>query len=146
VRVTEVAWEQTRELRQQILGWTRDPVPGDEDGDTVHLAVLDARGAPLAIVSACPHPCPERPGHAATYLWAMAVADAYQRRGLGLRLVRELTRRSRAVDRTVLWADARDSAVGFYVACGATVVGDPYRDPITGLEDRRVVFDLHRRP
>ena len=60
--------------------------------------------------------------------------------------VSELTRRSLAAARTVLWADARDSAVGFYVACGATVVGDPYRDPITGLEDRRVVFELRPSP
>ena len=140
--VTEVGWEQTRKLRQEILGWPRNPVPGDKDDRTVHLAVLGAQGAPLAIVSACPHPCPERPGQAATYLWGMAVAEDHQRRGLGLRLVSELTRRSRAAGRAVLWADARISSVGFYLACGATVAGEEYRDPITGLEDRRVVFDL----
>lgn len=140
--VTEVAWGQTRGLRQQVLGWTGDPVPGDESIETVHLAVLDAQDRPMAIVSACPHPCPDRPGAAATYLWAMAVAESWRGRGVGSRLVSELARRSIAAGRTVLWADARSDAVGFYVARGATVVGDPYRDSITGLADRRIVFDL----
>jgi GNAT superfamily N-acetyltransferase len=140
--VTEVGWWQTRSLRQQVLGWTGDPVPGDESIETVHLAVLNTQDRPMAVVSACPHPCPERPGAAATYLWAMAVAKGWRRRGVGSLLVSELARRSIAAGRTVLWADARSDAVGFYVACGATVVGDPYRDSITGLEDRRIVFDL----
>ena len=96
----------------------------------------------MAIVSACPHPCPERPRVAATYLWAMAVAEGWRGGGVGSRLVSELARRSMAAGRTVLWADARSDAVGFYLARGATAVGDPYRDSITGLEDRRIVFDL----
>lgn len=140
--ITEIAWEQTRELRSQVLGWTGDPVPGDDDLETVHLAVLDAQQRPMGIVSACPHPCPQRPGAAATYLWAMAVAENRRGRGVGSRLVCELARRSLAAGRTVLWADARSDAVGFYQARGATVVGDPYRDSVTGLEDRRIVFDL----
>jgi GNAT superfamily N-acetyltransferase len=148
VTLTEVGWRQTRDLRRQVLGWTGDPVPGDEGIETVHLAVLDAQDTPMAIVSACPHPCPERPGAAATYLWAMAVAESWRGRSVGSRLVSELARRSIAARRTVLWADARSDAVGFYVARGATVIGDPYRDSITGLEDRRIVFDLQptRRP
>ena len=116
----------------------------DQDNATVHLALLDGDGMPTAVVSACPHPCPERPGRAATYLWAMAVADDYQGQGLGSRLMAELERRSIVAGRTVLWADARENAVGFYLACGATVIGDLQRDPITGLADRRVVFDLTR--
>ena len=122
-----IRWSHTLVLRQQVLGWTADPVPGDESAGTVHLAVLDAQHAPLAVVSACPHPCPQRPGTAATYLWAMAVAEADW---------------SVAAGRTVLWADARSAAVGFYLACGATIIGDAYRDPVTGLADRRIVFDL----
>jgi GNAT superfamily N-acetyltransferase len=140
VTLANVARTQTHGLRQQVLGWSTDPVPGDEAAE--HLAVLDAQRVPLAIVSACPHPCPDRPGLPATYLWAMAVADGWRGRGLGSRLIAELVSRSLADGRTVLWADARSSAVGFYLACGATVVGDAYPDPVTGLEDRRIVFDL----
>ncbi len=140
--VVEVPWERTRRLRRQVLGWADAPVPGDEDADTVHLSVLDAVGEPAAVVSACPHPCPERPGARATYLWAMAVAEESQHRGLGSELMAELVHRCTAGGRGVLWADARESAVGFYLARGAVVVGPRYLDPITGLQDRRVVFDL----
>jgi len=140
--LADVAWVQTHGLRQRVLGWTTDPVPGDEEAE--HLTVLDAQQVPLAVVSACPHPCPDRPGLLATYLWAMAVADGWRGRGLGSRLIAELISRSLAAGRTVLWADARSTAVGFYLACGAMVVGDAYRDPVTGLEDRRIVFDLRQ--
>jgi hypothetical protein len=37
---------------------------------------------------------------------------------------------------------ARESAVGFYVACGARVLGAPYVDEVTGLIDRRAVFTV----
>jgi GNAT superfamily N-acetyltransferase len=111
--MTEVAWLQTRVLRRQVLGWSGAPVPGDEGVETVHLAVLDAQNTPMAIVSACPHPCPERPGAGATYLWAMAVAVSWRGRGVGSRLVSELARRSVVAGRTVLWADARSGAIGF---------------------------------
>lgn len=41
-----------------------------------------------------------------------------------------------------LWADARESAVGFYAKCGATVGEESYLDDITGLRDRRVFLDV----
>jgi ribosomal protein S18 acetylase RimI-like enzyme len=142
VRVEAIGWEQTRGLRRQALGWADQPVAGDEDDDSLHLAVLNDEGEIQAVVSSCPHPCPDRPAASATYLWAMAVDERCRHRGLGSWLISELIARSCAAGRTVVWGDARASAVGFYRACGATVVGAPYRDPITGLEDRRVVFDL----
>jgi GNAT superfamily N-acetyltransferase len=144
MRVVEVPWAQTRGLRQRVLGWTAESVPGDENGDTVHLAAEDSRGRARGVVSACPHPCPERPGAIATYFWAMAVADEYQHQGVGSQLIAELVDRCTADACAVLWGDAREAAVGFYLACGATLVGGPYRDTVTGLQDRRVVFDLDR--
>jgi ribosomal protein S18 acetylase RimI-like enzyme len=142
VRVAAIGWEQTRALRREVLGWTEEPVPGDQDIDSLHLAVLNDQDEIQAVVSACPHPCPERPAAGAIYLWALAVDERCRHRGLGTRLMAELITRSSAAGRTVVWCDARAGAVGFYRACGGTVVGAPYRDPITGLEDRRVVFDL----
>lgn len=44
--------------------------------------------------------------------------------------------------RPLMWADARRGAAGFYRACGAPVVGEPYIDDVTGLHDQRFVFDL----
>lgn len=71
----------------------------------------------------------------------MAVDPQYQRRGVGTELVERL--RSIARNRGVefLWADARESALGFYAKCGATVGEDSYVDEVTGLRDRRVFID-----
>jgi len=142
VDVTEVGWEQTCSLREDVLGWPAGPVPGDTDIDTTHLAVFDRWPTPVAVVSYCPRPCPERPTAAATYFWAMAVGVASQHAGLGTRLINELRERSTLARRPVMWADARTRAVDFYRACGAQVVGEPYIDDVTGLHDHRVVFDL----
>ncbi len=70
----------------------------------------------------------------------MAVDTAYQRRGLGRRLLAAVADRARARDEQVMWADARESAVAFYLACGARVAGEPYVDDGTGLLVRHVVF------
>jgi GNAT superfamily N-acetyltransferase len=88
------------------------------------------------------HPCPDRPGVIAVYLWAMAVAPELQGLGTGRRLLQEVVTWARAADAVVVWADARESAVEFYERCGAIVVGDRYTDDVTGLTDRRVLFEL----
>src|SRR5437899_2084797 len=106
--VVEVSWERTRRLRGQVVGWADERVPGDENADTLHLAVLDERGEPVAVVSACPHPYPQRPAVPAIYFWAMAVAEGSRRRGLGSELVAALVSRFAPLGTAVLWADARE--------------------------------------
>jgi hypothetical protein len=41
-----------------------------------------------------------------------------------------------------MWADARDSALGFYRRAGMEVVGDSYITEATGLPHHTVVLDL----
>jgi GNAT superfamily N-acetyltransferase len=120
-------------------------VPGDEDASVVHLAEVDASGQVTAAVSFMVHPCPDRPGVIAVYVWAMAVAPELQGLGTGRRLLDEVVIWAREADAEVVWADARESAVGFYERCGATPVGDSYPDDVTGLPDRRVLFELAPR-
>jgi GNAT superfamily N-acetyltransferase len=140
----QVDWERCRALRREVLGWTDASVPGDQDEDAVHLAVLDQAGTVTAVLSYCPHPYPPRPREPASYFWGVAVVPERQRTGLGSLLLRELFRRSRAAGRDLVWADARQSALEFYRAAGATIDSPPYPDPVTGLLDQRVVFELSR--
>jgi GNAT superfamily N-acetyltransferase len=137
-----ISWLAAEALRSSVLAWEPGPVPGDEDASAVHLAEVDASGRVTAVVSFAVHPCPDRPGVIAVYVWAMAVAPELQRLGTGRRLLDEVLSRARAANAEVVWADAREGAVGFYERCGATAVGDPYSDDVTGLPDRRVLFDL----
>lgn len=117
-------------------------MPGDEDASAVHLAEVDASGQVTAVVSFMAHPCPDSPGVIAVYLWAMAVAPELQGHGTGRGLLDEVMTLARAAGAELVWADARESAVGFYERCGGIVVGDSYADDITGLPDRRVLFEL----
>jgi GNAT superfamily N-acetyltransferase len=73
----------------------------------------------------------------------MAVDAAWQRQGLGRMLLDELARRSRIEGEQLLWADARDSAVEFYLRIGARQSPTPPDiDEITGLVGYRIIFEL----
>ncbi|MEU8005514.1 GNAT family N-acetyltransferase [Catellatospora sp. NPDC049111] len=138
--LVEAAPEQTYRLRSEVLGWGSPAISIDGDG-AGHLVLVDG----AAVVGAVSHvawPCPDEPGVPARYFWAMAVDGAYQGRGFGRRLLAAVADRARAQGERVMWADARESAVGFYVACGARVTGDPYVDEGTGLPVCHVVFRL----
>jgi GNAT superfamily N-acetyltransferase len=141
IDVVEVAAATTHALRSRVLGWTEPRSPLDDDGAS-HLAILDS-GVAVAIVSHVSWPCP---GHATTparYFWAMAVDPKRRRLGYGRKLLAAVADRARTVDERLMWADARESAVPFYVACGAEVTDEhTYADDVTGLLDRRIVFVL----
>jgi GNAT superfamily N-acetyltransferase len=141
----QVSWLQAEVLRSTVLDWEPGPASGDEDASAVHLAEVDASGRVTAVVSFLVHPCPDRPGVNAVYLWAMAVAPKLQGLGSGRRLLDEVIKRAQVADAGLVWADARESAVGFYERCGAIVVGDSYADDVTGLLDRRILFELAPR-
>jgi GNAT superfamily N-acetyltransferase len=117
-------------------------VPGDEDAAAVHLAERNPAGHVTAVVSFMPHPCPDRPGVPAIYLWGMAVAPDLQGQGAGRRLVEEVLAQAGTAGARLVWADARETAVGFYERCGWRAIGEPQIDDVTGLMDRRVVVEV----
>jgi GNAT superfamily N-acetyltransferase len=141
IDVVEISAAQTHPLRSRVLGWP-EPRSRLDQGSASHLAVTDG-GTVVAVVSHISWPCP---GHATTparYFWAMAVEPKRQRHGYGRRLLATIADRARIASERLVWADARDSAVPFYVACGARVAAEPaYIDEVTGLLDRRVEFFL----
>jgi GNAT superfamily N-acetyltransferase len=138
----QLSWQQTQPLRSSVPGWPSGPVPGDEDAAAVHLAERNPAGEVTAVVSFMPHLCPDRPNQPAVYLWGMAVAPDLQRQGAGRRLVEEVLVRARAAGAQLVWADARESAVGFYERCGWRMIGEPVIDDVTGLMDRRVIVEV----
>lgn len=149
VSVEEVSAEATFELRARVL---REGAPdGDvrfaSDGDpaALHLALCDDHRRPLAVVSAVPAPTDRRPGRRAWRLRGMAVLPALQGWGMGTELLEAMIGRLREAGAEVVWADGRDSALGFYRRRGWSVEGDGYVTEI-GVPHHTIVLDLVALP
>ncbi len=142
-RVVEVTAEATHDLRRRVLrtGTPRtDVVFADDDAPTtVHLGLVDEQGTLIAISSWAWRPFPADPsGCRAVQLRGMAVDPAQQRTGAGAILLDAGVERARADGAELVWANARDSALGFYAAHGFETVGAGYVDPATAIPHHRI--------
>ena len=119
---------ETHDLRRRVLREGRPDAevewPEDVWPDAFHLAVrAEPGGAPLAVATLFPDPTPLRPGRPAWRLRGMAVDPDLQGHGHGRRLIAAAIPALGERGAAVLWANARDTAVGFYERLGFTVSG-----------------------
>jgi predicted N-acetyltransferase YhbS len=142
VAVRPITAADTHPLRRSVL---RDNSPtasvvfdGDDEATAFHLGAFDGH-ALVGIVSFHERPFPEATDQVgrAIQLRGMAVSPTMQSGGLGAALVETALARLRAEGVEVLWADARDSALGFYRGRFGMVVGDVVVSA-TGLPHHRV--------
>ena len=145
--VAEIEAAQTHDLRRRVLrGGGSEHLVFPEDGrpGAFHLGVRPAPdGAVVAVASFAPEPTPHRPGRRAARLRGMVTEPDLQGRGIGRRLLAEAVGRLRAGGVEVLWANARDSALGFYERLGFEVVGEGFlAGPAGDIPHHIVVLDL----
>jgi len=146
--VVEVPAVATHALRRAVLREGRaDAVvvfEGDDEPTTVHLAVVDDDGSPVAVASLLVRPCPRRPDRVpARQLRGMAVTTDRQGEGLGARLLTAANDRCRAEGSAVLWAHARQVALGFYEAQGLRGEGEIYLHGDIQLPHRLVLCEFN---
>ena len=104
---------------------------GDDLPGTIHLAAFDTQAGPadeqpIAIVSLYITPKPGD-GRPTDYrLRGMAVAPAWQGRGVGSALIRACLTEVARLGGTRVWCNARDTAKGFYTAMGFDFHGDQF--------------------
>jgi GNAT superfamily N-acetyltransferase len=115
--------------------------PQDDDPASFHLGAFDDDTL-VAVASFTPAPTPWREGATAWQLRGMAVADDKQTGGVGTAIIEAATARLRAAGATVLWCNARDTALGFYERLGFTVYGDGFVTRDSGLPHHVMVCDL----
>jgi GNAT superfamily N-acetyltransferase len=115
--------------------------PQDDDPRAFHLGV-EVDADLVAVASFSPASTPHRAGQPAWQLRGMAVADDHQGRGAGSLIIDEAIRRVRADGASVLWCNARDTALGFYEKLGFSVIGDGFVTPDSGLPHHVMVYDL----
>ena len=144
--VVELALRETYALRRRVLrtGTPSDDVTFPEDArpGTFHLGVRGDDGTPIATATFCVAATRWRPGARAVQLRGMAVDADAQQHGLGRRVLLTAIERARADGAEVLWANARDTALGFYERLGMEVVGDGWITADTRLPHHVVLLDL----
>ena len=130
-------------LRRSVLrgGQADASFPEDEQPGTLHLAAFDPDRAVVGVATLFPQATDRRPGAVAWRLRGMAVDPSTQGTGVGRALLDEAVRRARDAGVEVLWADGRDTALGFYERAGWAIEGDGYVTSI-GLSHHTIVFDL----
>lgn len=134
-RVVEITAGDTHPLRLAVLrqGTPTTDVTFDEDGwpGVEHLGVHDD-----GVLVGTSTWIPRGPD---IQLRGMATAATHQGRGVGTALVRAGLERAAAHNgECTIWANARDAALGFYLAHGFVVVGEGFVDAVTALPHHRV--------
>lgn len=146
--VREVAATMTHDLRRRVLReGVVDPVltwEGDDDEATLHLAALDDGGTPVAVATLFPAGTALRRGATTWRLRGMAVDPSAQGTGVGRALLDAAVARLRAAGAEAVWADGRDTALGFYERNGWHVEGEGYTVPVgdEAMPHHTVVLDL----
>ncbi len=119
----------------------------DADPSTVHLGIRKD-GVVVACSTWITRPFPaidDSSGSAdmpATQLKGMAVARHLQGQGLGATILEAGAQHAIANSTGLIWARARDSALGFYQRNGFVVVGSMFLDDATGMPHHHVKLNL----
>lgn len=115
--------------------------PQDSLSGAIHLGLTGEAGDLVAAASWYPETTPLRAARAPYRLRGMAVEERHQGRGLGRALFEAGLAALRERGADLLWANARDDAIGFYERLGMTVAGPGFL-AAGGIPHHVVVLDL----
>jgi predicted GNAT family N-acyltransferase len=144
-KVISLALEDILPLRVEVLRkdtpTSHCSYPEDSYDDAVHLGIV--RDADVVATSTWFNkPCPVQDDVPAVQLKGMAVSEQLHGEGLGEQLIAAGVALAADREATLVWARARDSALGFYIKCSFIAVGDGFIDEPTGLPHHIVVRRL----
>jgi GNAT superfamily N-acetyltransferase len=143
--VSQVALDDIMQLRVAVLRKgtpaTDCNYPEDSIPDVVHLAIIH-EGTAVATSTWFMKECPEKPSVMAMQLKGMAVADHLQGEGLGALLIDAGVALANERGAAIVWARARDSAMGFYERLGFVSTGTGFIDGPTAMPHHIVVRTL----
>ncbi len=115
--------------------------PEDSYDDAVHLGIV-RDGQVVATSTWFTKACPLEDNASAVQLKGMAVSETLQGEGLGEQLIAAGVALAMERGVTLVWARARDSALGFYLKCSFAAVGDGFIDEPTGMPHHIVIRRL----
>jgi thiamine transport system ATP-binding protein len=140
--VVELDPTATHVLRRAVLREGRADASvvfdGDDEPGTLHLGLQDTSGALVGVSTWLWRPCPVDPGGRDRQLRGMAVDTTRQGSGFGAVLLGAGVDRAIADGATTVWANARDTALGFYAGHGFEVLEPGHLDATTGLPHHHI--------
>lgn len=130
--------EQIIGLRHEVLivgtNRTSDEFAGDHEPTTHHFGAFIDNGRCIACASFMRQPIDDHP---AWQLRGMATAPPWRNCGIGAALMDfALSELARTGDIRLVWANARTSAVDFYLHHGWQTITDPFMIPGVGMHYR----------
>lgn len=145
IDVVEITAADTHPLRKRVLrDGTRSDVlefEGDELASTFHLGCRGG-GVLIGVSTWLERNYPDRPADIGYQLRGMATDPDHRGIGAGDAMVCAGLDRCRALGATLVWARARDTALGFYARHGFTTAGRGYIDLTTGLPHHDILLPL----
>jgi predicted GNAT family N-acyltransferase len=146
VHIVEISPTATHPLRRSVLrdGTASDVVvfDGDDLPTTFHLGAMSDDGILIGISSWMERRYPDLPALSGSQLRGMATDPAVRGTGAGAAMLAAGVARCADGGIDVVWARARISALGFYVAHGFEPRGPEYTDLTTGLPHVDIVRRL----
>jgi len=141
-RVIELTAVQTHPLRLDVLrrGTPHRDVdfPEDELASTLHLGV-ELDGVVVGVSTWIDNPYPDLPASRGAQLRGMATAPHLQGHGIGAALLETGVARMFASGHDLVWARARDTALGFYERHDFVRRGPGYVDVVTLIPHHDIV-------
>jgi GNAT superfamily N-acetyltransferase len=138
--------EEIRPLRHEMLraGYPPEASVYAEDDDAVHVGAWDD-GLLVACATVFPQPWAGPAPAAERSAWrlrGMAVAPERQGTGIGVQVLTVAVDAARAAGAPLMWANARSTALGFYLRQGWQVAGEEFVTADTGLPHYPIVRDV----
>ena len=135
-KFSRITQEETWPLRAAVLWPEKEPgpscrIPTDDLPETVHFGV-QSDGEWVSIGSFIPETHPELPASVHYRLRAMATHKSHRQRGVGRMLIEGAISALSEKNCSVVWADARHVALGFYARLDWDVMGPTYDVPLRG--------------
>ena len=148
IEVRTITAAETHELRRRVLRPGRPGAgvdnPRDHDEDAWHLGAFAGPRLAGTLSLYTSEATTARPGRRAAQFRFMAVDSGMQRLGIGRRLLDAAVAGLRERGVETVWANARDTALGFYQGYGFETAGEGFVHGETGLPHHVIVLDLDR--
>ena len=128
--ISEISSKDTLALRNKILRPEMDVstciFDGDDAPSTRHFGAIDAAGNIVGVVSVYQKTHTAIKAEDACQIRAMATGSACRGQGVGRLLLAAVEEHAKSRGSSLIWANARSSAVGFYTKAGYSLASSEF--------------------